>query len=352
MNRQKPFIILSPFDGISCVQIALHAVGITNYIIYASEINKNAIRVTQAHFPNTIQVGDVTKLKPKNFKDVDLICAGSPCQSMSKMGKGQGITTKSGIVIGTLKEYMKLKSDWKKTNIPYDKYFNPSALYWEFLRILRGIQKYNPNVLFFLENVRSSAWEFIITNSIGVKPAMINSSKVTAQNRERNYWTNIKHPVITDLGITLGKIVPGAVNGAGTRGRGTKGNYSYPISVRTDGKANCLVCSIRPTGLYEDVHGIVDTKRNVFSPEDAEELQTLTRGYTALHGLSPTARFKMIGNAWTVRVVALFFENLPGAKKLNLKPSIYSYATKHTDLLKNRKSNLHTGKNSLRKPIK
>jgi site-specific DNA-cytosine methylase len=313
MNKKNPFIILSLFDGISSVQIALHAVGITNYIIYASEIEKNSIRVTQAHFPNTIQVGDVTKLKPKDFKHIDLLVGGSPCQSMSRMGYGHGITTKSGEVIATLKRYKELKNEWLQTKTPYHTFFNQSALYWEWDRLLKGIQKYNPNVLFFLENVKSPDWEFIITNSIGVKPIMIDSNRVSAQNRERNYWTNIKHPIVPDLGITLGMVIPGAVNGAATRGRKVDGNsfYSYPLTVRTDGKANCICTSITPTGLYQDVFG----KINRLTPEDAEVLQTFPRGYTGLYGLPPTSRIKMIGNAWTPKVVSLFFKNLPWASK-------------------------------------
>ena len=86
--------VLSLFDGISCGQLALNraAIKIDNY--YASEIKKYAIKVTQKHFPNTIQIGDVTKVKYKDgilytengeFKvgKIDLIIGGSPCQNFS-----------------------------------------------------------------------------------------------------------------------------------------------------------------------------------------------------------------------------------------------------------------------------
>lgn len=319
---KKPFKILTLFDGISCIQIASHALGIKNYIIYASEINDNSIKVTQYHFPDTYQVGDVVELNPYDFRDIDLIVGGSPCQSMSRMGLCNGITTKSGIVIHSLNQYMKLKEDWRKTQLKYTQYFNESALYWEWMRMLRGIQQYNPNVLYLLENVRAKYWEAIITLTMGVEPHMINSADVCAQNRERNYWTNIPLSKIVKRNIKIGDVIPGAVNGAGKRGRKprknevvnvklTKKGYFFPETARTDNKANCLVTCQKPTGYY------VDKDDNLYdiTPEDAEALQTLPIGYTDLPGISTSARFEMIGNAWTVEVIKYFLENVPSALK-------------------------------------
>lgn len=319
---RKPFKILSLFDGISCVQIALHQLGIKNYIIYSSEINSKSIRVTQYHFPNTIHVGDVTKLDPYDFRDIDVIVGGSPCQSMSKMGLGNGITTKAGAIIHSLRQYMELKEDWIGNELSYDKYFNESALYWEWMRMLKGIQQYNPDVLYLLENVRSKYWEALITLTMGVEPYMINSADVSAQNRERNYWTNIPMSTIVKQDIKIGDVIPGAVNGAGYRGRKprkgeevsvplTKGGYFFPLTVRTDNKSNCLVTGQSPTGFYVDIFGDVHD----ITPEDAERLQTLPVGYTDVPGISKSARFEMIGNAWTVEVIKYFLENIPSALK-------------------------------------
>ena len=72
--------VLSLFDGMSCTQIALKNLGIKVDTYYASEIDKYGIQVTQANFPDTVQVGDITKLNPNDYKDVTLIVAGSPCQ--------------------------------------------------------------------------------------------------------------------------------------------------------------------------------------------------------------------------------------------------------------------------------
>lgn len=314
---KRPFKVVSFFDGISCIQIALHAVGIKNYIIYASEINKKAIKVTQYHWPNTIQVGDIVDLDPAEFRDVDLVVGGSPCQTMSRMGRGQGITTVNGTIIRSLAHYEDLKNEWRRMEIPYDMYFNQSALYWEFIRMLRGIQVYNPNVLFLLENVRSKLWESLITLSIGVLPRMINSSRVTAQNRERNYWSNLPLTYVEDRNILLGDVIPGALTGAAKRGRKprkgdivdvplTKKGYMFPLTLRTDFKSNCILCSQKPTGYY------MDTKGNVcdFTPEDAEVLQSLPKGYTDVDGLSKSERFKLIGNAWTPEVITYFLRNI------------------------------------------
>ena len=161
--------VLSLFDGMSCGQIALDQLGIEVDTYYASEIDKYAIEITQKNFPETIQVGDITKLDPKDFADVDLIMGGSPCQGFSFAGK----------------------------QLAFD---DPrSALFFEFIRMLKAIKpKY-----FLLENVRMKK-EFldIISQQVsecypeitfGIQPILINSSSVSAQSRQRYYWTNISN---------------------------------------------------------------------------------------------------------------------------------------------------------------
>ena len=161
--------VLSLFDGMSCGQIALDQLGLEVDTYYASEIDKYAIEITQKNFPETIQVGDITKLDPKDFADVDLIMGGSPCQGFSFAGK----------------------------QLAFD---DPrSALFFEFIRMLKAIKpKY-----FLLENVRMKK-EFldIISQQVsecypeitfGIQPILINSSSVSAQSRQRYYWTNISN---------------------------------------------------------------------------------------------------------------------------------------------------------------
>ena len=150
--------VLSLFDGMSCGRLALDRLGIpvTNY--YASEIDKYAIQVSEANYPDIIRLGDVCGVKAKDLPKIDLILAGSPCQGFSFAGK----------------------------QLAFD---DPrSALFFEFVRILKECEpKY-----FLLENVKMKR-EFldIITQQVGAAPIFINSALVSAQNRQRYYWTNI-----------------------------------------------------------------------------------------------------------------------------------------------------------------
>jgi DNA (cytosine-5)-methyltransferase 3A len=176
--------VLSLFDGMSCGRIALDQLGIPVETYYASEIDKYAIQVSQANYPDIIQVGDICDLDPKDYMDVDLMLAGSPCQGFSFAGK----------------------------QLAFD---DPrSALFFEFIRLLKAIKpKY-----FLLENVRMKK-EFlqVISQQVsecypeipfGIEPIFINSSLVSAQSRQRYYWTNIpriKQP--EERGIVLRDIL-------------------------------------------------------------------------------------------------------------------------------------------------
>ena len=182
--------VLSLFDGMSCGQLALNKLGIKVDKYYASEIDKYAIQVTQANFPETIQVGDVCNLKAEDYQDIDLILAGSPCQGFSFAGK----------------------------QLAFD---DPrSALFFEFIRLLKEIKpKY-----FLLENVKMKK-EFleVITDQVSacypefqgkdlfggrIEPILINSALVSAQSRQRYYWTNIPNvEQPEDLGIVLRDIL-------------------------------------------------------------------------------------------------------------------------------------------------
>jgi len=176
--------VLSLFDGMSCGRIALDQMGIKVDTYYASEIDKYAMEVSKANYPDTIYVGDVCNLDPKDYMDVDLILAGSPCQGFSMAGK----------------------------QLAFD---DPrSALFFEFIRLLKEIKpKY-----FLLENVRmKKEYLQVISEQVsacypeipfGIEPTMICSSLVSAQSRKRYYWTNI--PNITQpeqKGIVLRDIL-------------------------------------------------------------------------------------------------------------------------------------------------
>lgn len=178
--------VLSLFDGMSCAQIALKEQGIAVERYYASEVDKHAIQQTQHNFPDTVQLGDVTKVDVGKLGHIDLLCGGSPCQSFSFAGKRKGMATKCEIQITKLHQYLELKEQGFE-------FEGQSYLFWEYMRILTDIRKYNPDVKFLLENVEmGKKWERILSEAIGVFGVHINSNLVSAQNRARIYWTNIR----------------------------------------------------------------------------------------------------------------------------------------------------------------
>lgn len=157
-SEAEGITVLSLFDGMSCGQLALQKLGIKVKQYYAAEIDKHAIQVTQHNFPNTIQLGDVTKVFAKDLPKIDLLIGGSPCQGFSFAGK----------------------------QLAFD---DPrSKLFFEFVRLKNEC---NPTY-FMLENVKmKKEFEIIISKYMGVAPIEINSALLSAQNRVRLYWTNI-----------------------------------------------------------------------------------------------------------------------------------------------------------------
>lgn len=189
--------VLSLFDGISCARMALNAIGanVTTYI--ASEIDRHAIANTMHNFPDTIQVGSVTDINVPELVEKygvpDFLCGGSPCQSFSFSGKMKGMSTAQGEEIYTLDRYLELKAQGFE-------FEGQSYLFWEYMRILTELRKYNPDIYFFLENVEMlDKWERCLSHAIGVRGVHINSALVSAQQRKRIYWSNIR---VKDLGIT------------------------------------------------------------------------------------------------------------------------------------------------------
>ena len=405
--------VLSLFDGMSCGQIALDRLGIEVDKYYASEIDKYAMSIAKKNYPNTIHIGDVTKVNGEDLPKIDLLMGGSPCQGFSFAGK-------------------QLNFDDPR-----------SELFFEFVRLLKETKpKY-----FLLENVRmKQEYQDVISEHLGVKPIMINSALVSAQNRVRLYWTNIPNiEQPEDKGIVLKDIIEDGVTdrtkshcldanyfkggnlksyfekhrrqlifskdglyhvkGAAKRNQVTKRGIEAQLNIRKDDKSNCVVASwshklngcveYRPCELKEfnqdstchhaatatDIKGnesikrvyaetgksptlttmggghrepkvlcgawrgryIVDGKRqdhkgsvagkteqrleirqdektntlttvqkdnNVvigatyrkLTPMECERLQTVPDNYT--DGVSNTQRYKMLGNGWTVDVIA------------------------------------------------
>lgn len=185
----RPLRVLSLFDGMSCGQIALRDMGFPIEVYYASEIDKFAIQQTQLNFPDTVQLGDVRNIDVDKLCEngaIDMLIGGSPCQSFSFAGKRVGMKTTENEEIYTLERYLQLKQEGFE-------FEGQSYLFWEYMRILTELRRYNPNILLLLENVEmGKKWERVLSDAIGIRCVHINSALVSAQNRKRIYWSNIR----------------------------------------------------------------------------------------------------------------------------------------------------------------
>jgi len=272
--------VLSLFDGMSCGQLALDTLGIKVNNYFASEIDPYAIKIAKKNYPNTKHIGSVVDVKGSDLPKIDLLIGGSPCQSFSNAGERTGMDGKS-------------------------------KLFWEFVRVLKET---NPTY-FLLENVRmKKEWENIITEQLGVKPILINSRLVSAQNRPRLYWTNIpniEQPL--DRGLVLADILEDTWDDKFnlsekacdymSRLRNGKPRWEYHANP-LNGKSACLTAN-----MYKGVpYGVIKEQLRRLTPVECERLQTVPDNYTA--GVSDTQRFKMLGNGWTVDIIAHLLNNM------------------------------------------
>jgi len=259
--------VLSLFDGMACGRIALERCGynVTNY--YASEIDKYAMKVAKANYPDIQHLGDIRSVITDDLPDIDLLIGGSPCQGFSFAGRHLNFEDQR------------------------------SRLFFEYVRILEETQ---PRY-FLLENVRmSKESERVISEFLDCEPVTINSNLVSAQNRHRLYWTNIPVDGLPDdKGIKLADIIE-------------SGNVDRD-------KAHCIDANYWKGGNLKSyfeknrrqlVFGkSVDDYRKLL-PIECERLQTVPDNYTA--HVSNTQRYKMLGNGWTVDVIAHILKNIEG----------------------------------------
>ena len=361
--------VLSLFDGMSCGQIALNRLGVEYDKYFASEVDKYAIKVTQANYPDTIQVGCVRDVKTNELPKIGLLMGGSPCQGFSFAGK-------------------QLNFDDPR-----------SVLFFEYVRVLHELKALNPDVYFLLENVKmKKEFQDIISEYLGVQPIEINSNLVSAQNRRRLYWTNIPDLFQPkDKGIMLKDIVhegdvdrkkshclDSSYHKGGAHGMGmyfeksrrqivfeTLNEYIVPFDTtlqildkeiargkvgffRQDSQANRVyyihdkavtLCGdagggsakmgqylfgcITPnrvnkrqngqrfseghkfyTLTAQDRHGIlIEGYIRKLTPVECERLQTVPEDYT--NHVSNTQRYRMLGNGMTIDVIAHILSNMP-----------------------------------------
>lgn len=295
--------ILSLFDGISCGRLALERAGIpvTNY--FASEIDKHAITVAKKNWPTTQHIGSVTDIDTSVLPQIDILIGGSPCQSFSFSGKRNGMSTMDNIEVTSLDQYLELKQHGFSFN-------GQSYLFWEYIRLLKETSpKY-----FLLENVKmAKKWETIISDTLGVQPIKINSNLITAQNRNRLYWTNItgieqpekKNIVLADI------IDPDSSSYSYWTDSQMEKYYNkkyvwkecYMVEPLT-GKVKCLMAQMG-TNAPKIWHG---NRFRRLTCKEWERLQTLPDDYTS--GISESQRKKCIGNGWTVDVITHILKNI------------------------------------------
>ena len=307
--------IVSLFDGCSGARESLNKLHarVNNY--YASEVDPYAIKIAQKNYPNTIHLGDVKGVTiDRTFPKIDLLIGGSPCQDLSFAGY------QKGLVEGTR-----------------------SNLFFEYVRILKEIREINPDIKFLLENVRMKQEnQNIISDLLGVEPILINSAKLSAQNRQRLYWTNIegvRQPA--DQGIMLKDILEHGVTDR-EKSHCIDANYfkggnlkSYfekhrrQLVFSKDGLCHIgdadlnghesLIRVYHEAGKAPTLNSMQGGNRQpkVFvepynyrklTPLECERLQGFPDNYT--EGVSNTQRYKMLGNGFQVDTISFILDQI------------------------------------------
>lgn len=293
--------VLSLFDGMSCGQIALNRAGIKYENYFASEIDKNAIKVTQQNYPSTNQIGSVIDVNSENLPKIDLLIGGSPCQSFSFAGKMKGMSTKDEQEILSLEHYLKLKEQGFE-------FEGQSYLFWEYVRILKEVKP----TYFLLENVKmKKEWKDIISKELGVEPIEINSSLLSAQNRPRLYWTNIPNiDIPKDKGLLFKDVLNSDYEFKPlTKWFFSKWGDKQKIDTLKTIEAEKSFCLTTNKSHSKNYYLTPDkTMARMLERDEVERLQTIPNGYTNI--VSKTDAHKMIGNGWTVDVIAHIFKGL------------------------------------------
>lgn len=313
--------VLSLFDGLSAGRLALQYENIKVGTYYRSEIDKYASQIAMHHFPNDVQLGDVTKWREWDidWSSIDLLIGGSPCQGFSFAGKQAGTkAVLNGIetLVVDRQTYLTLKENGAE-------FLSQSHLFWEYVLILDHIKAVNPNVKFMLENVRMKTELLsMISSALGVKDIVINSSLVSAQNRHRHYWCNWAVMQPEDKRILLKDILEPSFNKIFCINPNVIDKYMQPNGkpkgfCADTGKSRCITASIHKgygndgaTILSVSASDIIcktdsssnDIHYRKLTPIECERLQTFPDNYTAM--VSNTQRYKALGNSWTVEVIA------------------------------------------------
>lgn len=285
--------VLSLFDGMSCGQLALDKLGVKVNNYFASEVDKHAIQITQKNYPNTKQIGSVTEVNAEDLPKIDLLFGGSPCQGFSIAGQ--------------------------KLNFKDDR----SKLFFEFVRVKNQL---NPKY-FLLENVKmKDEVADAIDELLGVKRVFIDSRDFTGHIRKRYYWTNLPIGAIQGSNMKISDIIEDisynkdinffldrtpyapseSYDGIKTiNPKDNSGKQTWQRGRVYDITGNCpTICA----SLF-DLNITKDHKTyRKLTINECEKLQGVPKDYT--YGVPKTQRGKMLGNGWTVDVIAHIFKSL------------------------------------------
>jgi len=289
--------VMSTFNGMGSIWIALDKLGIIVDTKYASEIDKHASQINDKNYPETIQLGDITKINGKDF-EIDLLVGGSPCQNLSPA------------VINNILKNQGLEGEQSK-------------LFYEFLRLKNET---NP-IYFLLENVgkMSQKDKDLISEALGVQPIRINSNLTSSQDRDRYYWTNIPVDSLpADKGLVLADIVepaenvpakywydvPFIYNGDEAKVQATLEINGHDILKRVYNLNNKCGTLTKVSGGSQQKKVYQNGKCRKLMPIEYERLQNVPDNYTA--GVSDGQRYNMLGNGWTVDVISHILSGMLG----------------------------------------
>lgn len=301
MESNNGINVLSLCDGMSCGQIALKEIGISINKYYACEIDKNAIKCTLDNFPDTVQLGDVTKITQAELHKlpkIHLVMFGSPCRSLSKATAGRA-----------------------KYN---DGLRGISWLFYPCVNILNWIKHHNnPDVKFLVENVDTANKQDLqeMSELLGVEPHLINANLFSAQDRLRNYWTNIhinELPKVSPL--VLRDIMDSEVS--------KKYFYDKPFEYYGDDKKVCAILLIKGHDIIKRVNNpnfksptltacrggnlqkkVFDKGRcRKLTPNEYRKLQTIPEWYKM--NFADSHIYNMCGDGWCIEVIKFLLTNL------------------------------------------
>jgi len=279
--------VLSLCDGISCGRLALQRAGLNVERYFSSEIDNNAIAISEKNWTDQIRLGDLNLITHElidSMPQINLVMFGSPCQSFSRLGKQEGFDGKSG-------------------------------LFHICQRILSYIQSKNTDVKFLVENVdMKEEWKDIISSKLGVSPIKIDSRLLSPAKRKRIYWTNIKTDIPQELGLTFDDINDGSQNWIDDNiirkieaWKAQQKPLKNAVVIGAKQKLPCLTARG-----YNQYHSgmILITDGNgryrYLTNLEGERAMTLPDGYTDAFTGKQSDKFRShaIGNGWTVDVIA------------------------------------------------